>query len=398
MAALLVIVGITCLGSSFVLLNSYLPLLATNHPSNRDNFKSSVHDSAKTDASALQISTEISSNAVGLGYAAAILVQVVSVGLLILMKKFFDDNSTLPLRVTLALAGLWWMAFMVPAALWLRRRPGPSLDEPTLSSSKSSIRSILAHIRFAWSSLWRTVKIAIRLKQMVIFLIAWFLLSDAQASVSGTAVLFARTELKIESVGIAMMSITVMISGILGSMTLPIISRKMEWSSNRTIVACLSIMEFIPLYGLLPYLPFVRAWGIGGLQIWWEIYICAFVFGFVMGGLSSYCRSLYGSLVPPGSEAAFFALFAITDKGSSAIGPAVVGRIVDATGHIRPAFWFLATVIALPIPLLWQIDVVAGQIDAARMADALSERQEASVRMRNIERTEEGQGLMEHHD
>lgn len=397
-AALLVIIGITCLGSSFVVLNSYLPLLAANHPANRDNDKSSVYQTEPSSTSALQISTEISSKAVGLGYAAAVLVQVISIGLLIILKRFFDEKSTFPLRLILALAGFWWAAFMVPAALWLRRRPGPPLSESTLTPSKASVSSVLAHIRFAWSSLWKTIKVAIRLKQMVIFLIAWFLLSDAQASVSGTAVLFARTELKIGSVGIAMMSITVMISGILGSTMLPVISRRMEWNSNQTVVVCLVIMEFIPLYGLLPYLPFIRAWGIGGVQVWWEIYICAFVFGFVMGGLSSYCRSLFGSLVPPGSEAAFFALFAITDKGSSAIGPAIIGRIVDATGHIRPAFWFLATVIALPIPLLWRLDVVAGQLDATRMANKLSEAQGTGVRMSNVERTEEGERLMEYED
>ena len=54
-----------------------------------------------------------------------------------------------------------------------------------------------------------------------------------------------------------------------------------------------------------------------------------------MGGLSSYCRSFFGLLIPPGSEAAFYALYAITDKGSSAVGPAVVGVIVDATGQPR---------------------------------------------------------------
>jgi MFS-type transporter involved in bile tolerance (Atg22 family) len=55
-----------------------------------------------------------------------------------------------------------------------------------------------------------------------------------------------------------------------------------------------------------------------------------------MGGLSSFCRSLYGELIPPGFEAAFYALYAITDKGSSIFGPAIVGAITDAYGEIRP--------------------------------------------------------------
>ena len=264
--------------------------------------------------------------------------------------------------------------------------------------SSTNHHSRLDFEKFAWSSLWKTIKIAAQLKQMVTFLTAWFLLSDAQASVSGTAVLFARTELKIGSIGIAMMSITVMISGILGATLLPKISRRLKWNSHQTIVACLFLMEFIPLYGLLPYLQFIQELGIGGIQVWWEIYICAFVFGFVMGGLSSYCRSLFGNLVPPGNEAAFFALFAITDKGSSAIGPAIIGRIVDQTGHIRPAFWFLAAVIALPIPLVWHVDLAAGQADAVRMAAKLNDAHGFDLRMRRVDRIEESEGLIGRHE
>lgn len=59
------------------------------------------------------------------------------------------------------------------------------------------------------------------------------------------------------------------------------------------------------------------------------------IYGFVLGGLSSYCRSLFGELIPPGSEAAFYALYAITDKGSSVFGPAIVGAITDRYGEIR---------------------------------------------------------------
>lgn len=103
----------------------------------------------------------------------------------------------------------------------------------------------------------------------------------------------------------------------------------------------------------------------------WEIYPLGIVHGFVMGGLSSYCRSFYSQLIPPGSEAAFYALYAITDKGSSAVGPAIVGLIVDATGTIRPAFGFLAVLIALPIPLIIMIDAEKGKIDAVQMAVTL---------------------------
>ncbi|KAK5073750.1 hypothetical protein LTR51_004332 [Lithohypha guttulata] len=337
--AVLAIIGVVCLGSSFVVLNSFLPLLAANHPSvlntQKERQSDTLHDSDNN--LELQISTKISAKAIGLGYAAALLIQVLAIGVLLSMKKIFDDSisATVPLRLILFLAGIWWLAFMGPTALWLRKRPGSPLKDLKIDASRTKMGRILAHVAFAWSSLWCTITVAARLKQMVIFLAAWFLLSDAQASVSGTAVLFAR------------------------------------------------------------YLPFIQRWGFGGLQVWWEIYGLGVIFGTVMGGLSSYCRSLFGSLVPPGREAAFFALFAITDKGSSAVGPAVVGRIVDATGHIRPAFWLLAVVVALPIPLIWYTDVNEGQLDARRMAASLREDQRFGVQLRAVERREQAEGLLE---
>lgn len=123
---------------------------------------------------------------------------------------------------------------------------------------------------------------------------------------------------------------------------------------SQTILACIALFELIPIYGLLGYIPAIQRLGSFGLQEKWEsewrnhikymfqmltlviVYPLGAIYGFVLGGLSSYCRSLYGELIPPGYEAAFYALYAITDKGSSVFGPAIVGAITDAYGEIRP--------------------------------------------------------------
>ncbi|TVY76162.1 Autophagy-related protein 22-1 [Lachnellula suecica] len=409
LGSILVIIGVTCLGSSFVILNSFLPLLVANHPSIQSgdqdsvameplSHSSSYHETSeqnlKSDSSALKLSTQISSKGVGIGYAAAVFVQILSILLFFLMSKT-SVSSTLPLRLVLFLVGVWWFAFTIPSSIWLRSRPGPPLK--TSTSGQSKLRSCLAYTSFAWRSLWRTIKITIKLRQALIFLVAWFLLSDAIATVSGTAILFARTELKMGTVAIALLSITATSSGIAGAFVWPIISRRYALKTNRTIVACIALMEIIPLYGLLGFIPFVKAWGVGGLQKSWEIFPLAFIHGFVMGGLSSYCRSFFGLLIPPGSEAAFYALYAITDKGSSAVGPAIVGMIVDATGQIRPAFFFLALLIALPAPLIWMVDAERGQADAIRMAEIMK-KVGAAEDFGDDRHGVEAEGLMRDHD
>jgi UMF1 family MFS transporter len=423
-APILVIIGVTCLGSSHVILNSFLPLLVFNHPiasqeamngssismqplSPQDHYSEGPPEYEETpqartvpskhDSPQLALQNRISSKGVGLGYCAAVFVQIFSILILYFMSKT-SASSTLPLRMVLFMVGLWWFSFTIPVSLWMRPRPGPPLTAAL--SKPSRFYTVIAYLTFAWGSVWKTVKVAAKLRQMVIFLVAWFILSDAVATVSGTAILFARTELKMGTVPIAVLSIVATSSGIAGAFFWPLISRRFSLQTNRTIVCCITLMEIIPLYGLTAYLPFIKSWGVGGLQQWWEIYPLGFVHGFVMGGLSSYCRSFYGLLIPPGSEASFFALYAITDKGSSAVGPAIVGLIVDATGTIRPAFFFLAVLIALPLPLIWMVDVEKGKEDAARMAGLIKKAGESLARFEigESEDLQEGEGLMRDHD
>lgn len=98
------------------------------------------------------------------------------------------------------------------------------------------------------------------------------------------------------------------------------------------------------------------------------MYALAAVYGFVMGGLSGYCRSVFGELVPPGSEAAFFALYAVTDKGSSVFGPTVVGLLTDRFGDVRVGFWVLVGLVGLPMGILRKVDVERGRREAGRVA------------------------------
>ena len=209
---------------------------------------------------------------------------------------------------------------------------------------------------------------------MVIFLCAWFLVSDGIATVSGTAILFAKTQLGMKTEALGLINVIAMIAGIIGALYWSWFSRLFNLRASQTIVACICLFEVIPLYGLLGFIPAIQRLEVFGLQQPWEMYPLGAIYGFVLGGLSSYCRSFFGELIPPGFEAAFYALYAITDKGSSIFGPAIVGAITDRYGEIRPAFVFLAVLIFLPLPLMMLVDVDRGKTDAAALAFDLAGR------------------------
>ncbi|KAI6817341.1 MFS general substrate transporter [Hortaea werneckii] len=402
LGSLWAMVGNVSIGASFVLLNSFLPLLVRRHPavqltSDRGEVRTSheswagheqqtsdehsdrdVADdttpllqaaeqtttpyppSAAAPSPQMQLSTRISSYGVGIGYIASIMVQFLSVFIL-----RTTGGSLFSLRLVLFAIGLWWLSFMIPAAIWLRPRPGPPL---ALGHGTKKL-SWSGYIAYSWVNLGKTVARARRLKDVLLFLGAWFLVSDAIATVSGTAILFAKTTLGMESSALALINVMVTLSGIAGAFTWSKVSRMMQLTPSQTILTCICLFELIPIYGLLGYVPAVQRLGCFGLQQQWEMYPLGAVYGLVLGGLSSYCRSLYGELIPPGSEAAFYALYAITDKGSSVFGPAIVGAITDATGEIRPAFFFLAILVGLPIPLMYHVNVERGRQDAIDLAE-----------------------------
>lgn len=414
LGAALAIISNTCFGASFVLLNSFLPVLVRNHPSTQERpidahvqaaplspedeqadndsvAESSEHildipttsllassQAGRTTpgsketapvSPALQLSTKISGYGIGIGYLAAVVVQTLAIGIIVL-----TGSTTFSLRLVLFVVGLWWSIFTIPAALWLRPRPGPPIP---FASNGTQSRSWLGYIVYAWHSLGKTILRARHLKDVTLFLAAWFLLSDGIATVSGTAVLFAKTHLLMKPAALAFINVIVTLCGVLGAFAWNALSRWFKLRPSQTIFACICLFEVIPIYGLLGYVPAIKRLGVFGLQQPWEMYPLGAVYGFILGGLSSYCRSLFGELIPPGSEAAFYALYAITDKGSSIFGPAIVGAITDRYGEIRPAFVFLAVLIFVPLPLMALVDVDRGKRDGAEMAKELEGRKGA---------------------
>lgn len=403
LGALFAVIANTCFGASFVLLNSFLPLIVRHHPSlfggndgisrqglleenaldntchhvneattpllyaNQVDTRTAVVDavpvSLKGASQELELSTMISSYGIGIGYIGAVLLQI-----LCILVVIGTHQTTFSLRLVLFLIGLWWLVFTIPAALWLRPRPGPPL--PCAQDGRQH-RSWPGYILYAWKALGRTVVRTRRLKDILLFLASWFLLSDGIATVSGTAVLFAKTQLDMQPAALGMINVVAMLAGVFGAFSWSYISRALNLRASQTIIACIVLFELVPLYGILGFIPAIRDLGYLGLQQPWEMFPLSVVYGLVMGGLSSYCRSFFGELIPPGYEAAFYALYAITDKGSSIFGPAIVGMITDRYGEIRPAFVFLAILIILPLPLMLLVDVDRGKRDALALSAEL---------------------------
>ncbi|CAG8518861.1 12070_t:CDS:2 [Ambispora gerdemannii] len=260
-----------------------------------------------------QLSSRISLQGFSWGYLGGII--LLSVCFLISMSL---DGSVYSLQIGVFLSGLWWCLVTLIVSRWLPNRPGP----PLKNVSGERLRWT-NYVTYSWSHLWLTVKEAKNLTMTFRFLVAWFLLSDGYTTISSVSLLFAQTTLQLPSTSLIFMALITPISALFGTIIWP--KLQIGWlnrTPKQTIITLLFLFSIIPLYGCLGFvLP------IGGLKSASEMYFLAVLFGFLVGNIQGYCRTLFSELIPRGRETEFFALYAVTDKGSSWLGPMLVAII-----------------------------------------------------------------------
>ncbi|KAH7886587.1 autophagy-related protein 22-like protein [Phlebopus sp. FC_14] len=325
------------------------PLLGTSH--DRSAAQKEYH------AALSRAISHISSLGIASGYGAGIILLLLA---LIPVAKL--HGSTLSLRLAIGLSGVWWLAFSIPAAIWL---PGVTHDA-TKSGSNWTVRS---EVFAAWKRLgvmlrWSQIK---RLQHTFRYLAAWFLLSDGFTTITSTAILFGKTTLHMDSSSLVLIGAITPTSGIIGSLVFPFLQRKLAWSNLNVLVILVTMVSCIPAYGCLGFLPFVKKMSFGGLTTPGEMFALAIYFGFAYGAFQGYARASYAELIPEGEEARWYGLFSITDKARfnfSFVGPLIVGLIADGTGNIRYSFFFLVFMVWLAIPVLLSVNMEQGRLDA----------------------------------
>ena len=92
----------------------------------------------------------------------------------------------------------------------------------------------------------------------------------------------------------------------------------------------------------------------------WELILVAVPYGLALGPMQGFSRTLFGTMLPSGKEGAFFSLYEITDKGSSFVGPLVVGAAAQVSGSMRTAMFYSLFLILFPIYFLGYVNEEEG--------------------------------------
>ncbi|KAG0256623.1 Autophagy protein 22 [Actinomortierella ambigua] len=348
LAGVLVMISNVAFGASWVQYYAFIPAMARVHEDvieARQQAEAGTSTWEHFEEMRDRIANTLSTHSMGVGYAAGVILLIIAAGITLALGK-----STYGMQLGVALSGLWWFIVSVTFVLkYMPSLPGEPLGQNV---------NLLA---YSWVRLYKTLRSARSLVETFKFLVAWFILSDGYSTIISLAIFMGKKKFLMDDVELMIGAIAVPFSAMIGSYLWLLIQRRFGLSSKSMVLAISSAYVLVPIYALVGFSD------VFGLVHKIEVWPVLVYFGLMLGAIQSYCRVLFGALVPKGHESEFFSLYGITDKSSSWLGPLITGAII-AHNDTRYGFIFPLCMMVAPLFIIAWIDVDKGIRDAERFA------------------------------
>lgn len=243
-----------------------------------------------------------------------------------------DDSAY---QLFLGLTGLWWLVLGAVSVESFQHRPGPPRPpgQNFLFQAWGSIGSIFREIR--------------TYPQAFMFLLYYFFWSDGVSTISNAGILFAQQDLCMGPSEMVFIALLIPACAAAGNYGFLAFQRITGLSLKTMLVTNLYFFFGLALWGCTGLLN-----NTFGLHQKWEIYVFGLLYGVNLGSVQSYSRVIFTDFIPSGSEAQWFSLYGITDRGSSWIGPLIVSIITQTTGTLRYGMVYLAFALMIPTILV----------------------------------------------
>jgi UMF1 family MFS transporter len=271
----------------------------------------------------------VSSYGYALGYLGGGLLFAVNVLMVAKPAWFGLANAAAAVRWSFISVAVWWLVFLLPLAFYVTEQPGlPG------AGGKGSLRASLAELR-------QTLRHVLGYRNMLIFLVAYWLYIDGVNTIVKMAVDYGMA-LGFDT---QLLLTALLLTQFVAFPAALLFGRIGERLGARTGV----------LIGIAVYAG-VTAWAYY-LHTVVQFFAMAVVIGLVQGGVQSLSRSFFGRLVPEGKSAEFFGFFNMVGKFGTVLGPLLVGFVAYLTGSSRVSILSLVLLfVAGGLLLLWVKD------------------------------------------
>lgn len=314
---LLFILANVAFGSANIIYNSFLNDIAT--PEERDG---------------------VSSRGWGFGYLGGGLVLVLNLWLYQNAARF-GITEGMAVRISLSSAGLWWGTWaLIPLAILRNRAP---------LRAKPAGQSLIA---VGLGQLLHTIRDLRHYPETLKFLAAYLLYNDAVQSIIALAGQFGSDELGIAMGTLTLAILMVQFVAFGGAMAFNQLAQSI--TARKAILFALIIWTGVLIYAY------------GFVRNTTEFFVLSGLVGFVMGGTQALSRSTYSLMIPKGREAEYFALYEVSDRGTSWIGPLVFGLAMQFTQSYRVSILSLIVFFIAGFFILWRVNVQRAYAEAQR--------------------------------
>ena len=205
-------------GVSYVFLDGFFPLLTRNDP---DVKKGKISFDSK--GNSIQAFGFVTGNITGISFLAITL----------LVLNFFPQNSIMVAQIMVAVCGIWWLFWLIFAAIYLQPRPGPPLPDGQSN-----------YILFSWITVWNTFCKWRKIPNTFLFLSSFFMYTDALHTLAQEAILFCTHELDMSVQEALVIGIVFPISGIFGNIVLLYVQRLFRISTKGMLFGLLIVCNF----------------------------------------------------------------------------------------------------------------------------------------------------------
>lgn len=336
LAATLFIVANVAYGLTIVYYYAYMPLIVDDHKEVVEAKKRMEADNATAeDEAAYHTVHEHTVNTISgignaFGYAGGFISLVLGAGVAFAFGSSLGPSLTM--RVVLFLAGLWYLGFSILPFRALQPRPGPP-PPPTAQL-----------LTIGWKNTLHTLSLGRKYWDTMALIVIYFFYSDSYGTIASIGVLFAQDQVCMGPTELLLLLVIVQVTALFGSLLYVQIHKRFGWSTKAMINFSLFWYFVLCLIGLCGLLPGSRF----GMKNKWEFYVFGIIHGINVGPIQAFGRALYADLSLPGHEAEFFALYEITDRGSSWLGPLVAAAILQVASNANMVFLYLTPMVVLP--------------------------------------------------
>ncbi|WLR47645.1 MFS transporter [Halobacillus litoralis] len=259
---------------------------------------------------------------------------LLAINLLMIMKYewFGLPNTLIGTKLSFVSVGIWWFIFSIP------------LLKNIVEEKKTQQKRERSYVSIGFQRLRRTWKELRQFKQLLIFLLAFWLYNDGISTIIKMATIYGR-DIGIDSTSLITALLITQFVGIPCTFFFGWLAGKI--TPKRALMISLSIYLVIVALGYF-------------MTSALHFYILAVCVGFVQGGAQALSRSIFGRMVPGDRHAEFFGFYGISSKFAAIFGPFAFALVGQLTGSSRLGILSLVFFFIVGMILLYLLDVDKG--------------------------------------